>query len=288
MCRFPGRIILIAGAAGWLVSCSGTNSKTDGGSPATGGGIDAAAGSTGSGGQSSAGTGGSSSSHGGEGGAGRAGGMASANPGSSSASSSSAGSGGGAGAPSAGSGGGFGGSGGNPGSTGGTASPGGSRTGRWRRHGDRWCGPGRIRDRYGNCGKRRQWRRRNWGCPHHRGRALPECGRRKFENRGVRRQRDPRCLCQEHDLLHPRQPDHGSQTVCPDILHHHNGGQSDQDRHRETDRPGRHHHGPGDLPRSRRANHSGREFRRRSHPDRSHGARRGHHQCSPGMGTERR
>jgi len=126
-------MILIAGAAGWLVSCSGTNSKTDGGRSATAGSGDAAAGSmvgsTASGGQSSGAAAGSTSSYGGDGGAGSTGGTASASAGSGGASTRSAGSGGGAGAAGAGSGGASGGSGGSAGSSGGTTSPGGSRTG---------------------------------------------------------------------------------------------------------------------------------------------------------------
>ena len=133
MCRFSGQMILIAGAAGWLVSCSGTNSKTDGGRSATAGSGDAAAGSmvgsTASGGQSSGAAAGSTSSYGGDGGAGSTGGTASASAGSGGASTRSAGSGGGAGAAGAGSGGASGGSGGSAGSSGGTTSPGGSRTG---------------------------------------------------------------------------------------------------------------------------------------------------------------
>ena len=37
MHRFPGRAILIMGAAGWLISCSGANSKADGSGLGTGG-----------------------------------------------------------------------------------------------------------------------------------------------------------------------------------------------------------------------------------------------------------
>ena len=147
MHRFPGWAILIMGAAGWLVSCSGGNSKADG-SPGTGGKAGAAAGasagSTSLGGQSSAGTTGASLSSGG-GGASSAsggstsssGGATSASAGSGGASSSSVGSGGSAatsGGSTSASGGGGGasasaGSGGSSSSPGGTTSAGGSRTG---------------------------------------------------------------------------------------------------------------------------------------------------------------
>ena len=60
MYRFPGRAILIVGAAGWLGSCSSGNSTTDGSSPGTGG-----KGGAASGGSTSAGGGGSVSSGGG-------------------------------------------------------------------------------------------------------------------------------------------------------------------------------------------------------------------------------
>jgi len=147
MHRFPGWAILIMGAAGWLVSCSGGNSKADG-SPGTGGKAGAAAGasagSTSLGGQSSAGTtgaglssGGGGASSAGGGSTSSSGGATSASAGSGGASSSSVGSGGGAatsGGSTSASGGGGGASasagiGGSSSSPGGTTSAGGSRTG---------------------------------------------------------------------------------------------------------------------------------------------------------------
>ncbi|MGA7745039.1 MAG: TIM-barrel domain-containing protein [Polyangia bacterium] len=117
MQRFPGWAILMMGAAGLLVSCSGGNSKSDGSVAGAGGksgvATGASAGATSSGGQSSATVAGGSSSAGSGGSTGTTGGTTSASAGSggASSSSSSAGSGGGAS------------------SSGGTTSAGGSRTG---------------------------------------------------------------------------------------------------------------------------------------------------------------
>ena len=109
-----------------------------------------------------------------------------------------------------------------------------------------------------------------------------------LEDRDLRGQRGARRVCEERLLLHPREPHRRGQEVRTRDGHHHDRGRSDQAHHPAADRSGRHRDRRGDLPRSRRTDHPGREVRRRTHPDRGDGARRGHDQRAPRVDARRR